>query len=72
MANATLFWPGYFQPDSSGQYASALSGMYSDHHPPVDVFCVALFGDGGSGAWPYVFVASVLVTFKLFLYSTDL
>lgn len=28
-----FFWPGILQGDSSGQYAMAQSGLYTDHHP---------------------------------------
>lgn len=33
-----LFWPGMEQPDSIGQYQSALSGVYGDHHPALMSF----------------------------------
>lgn len=28
-------WPGVMSPDASSQYAAAIAGLYSDHHPPV-------------------------------------
>lgn len=33
-----LAWPGILSPDSQTQYAIALSGNYSDHHPPLMSF----------------------------------
>ncbi|WP_425228252.1 hypothetical protein [Sphingomonas sp.] len=32
---AALFWPGFSEYDSVDQYRQALSGVYSDWHPPV-------------------------------------
>lgn len=34
----SAFWPGIYMHDSSIQYAQALSGQYSDHHPPLMAF----------------------------------
>lgn len=31
-------WPGILSPDSQGQYAMAIAGVYSDHHPPLMSF----------------------------------
>jgi len=28
-------WPGVMSPDASTQYAAAIAGLYSDHHPPA-------------------------------------
>jgi len=28
-------WPGVMSPDADAQYAAAIAGLYSDHHPPV-------------------------------------
>lgn len=28
-------WPGVMSPDANSQYAAAIAGLYSDHHPPV-------------------------------------
>lgn len=28
-------WPGIMSPDASSQYAAAVAGIYSDHHPPL-------------------------------------
>lgn len=33
-----LFWPGMLSPDSQGQYAMAIAGVYNDHHPPLMSF----------------------------------
>lgn len=40
MALLHLFWgwPGTLSPDSQTQYAMALSGVYTDHHPPLMSF----------------------------------
>lgn len=35
LINLFLFWPGQMEPDSINQYNSAISGIFSDHHPPV-------------------------------------
>jgi len=32
-AHIALFWPGIMTPDSQTQYAMAIQGVYSDHHP---------------------------------------
>lgn len=31
-------WPGVMSPDANSQYAAAITGLYSDHHPPVMSF----------------------------------
>lgn len=36
--NLLLCWPGFFQPDSMTQYQQAITGQYSDHHPPMMSF----------------------------------
>jgi len=28
-------WPGVMSPDANSQYAAAIAGLYSDHHPPA-------------------------------------
>jgi hypothetical protein len=28
-------WPGVMSPDADAQYAAAIAGLYSDHHPPL-------------------------------------
>lgn len=33
--NIACFWPGFIQQDSVGQYQQAITGQYSDHHPPM-------------------------------------
>lgn len=33
-----LFWPGIMSADSNSQYLAAVSGIYSDHHPPMMSF----------------------------------
>lgn len=33
--NLMLGWPGILGPDSKAQYAQAVSGYYTDHHPPL-------------------------------------
>lgn len=38
LMNLALFWPGDLQPDSQGQYIQAITGQYSDHHPPMMSF----------------------------------
>jgi len=38
LINLALFWPGVMTPDSGSQYQQALSGVYSDHHPPMMSF----------------------------------
>ncbi|MBP6104021.1 MAG: hypothetical protein KA508_03040 [Gammaproteobacteria bacterium] len=30
-----IVWPGFWTPDTHTQYAMALRGLYSDHHPPM-------------------------------------
>jgi len=30
-----MLWPGFWTPDTHSQYAMALSGVYTDHHPPM-------------------------------------
>lgn len=32
------FWPGVVSPDAKNQYAAAISGVYTDHHPPLMSF----------------------------------
>lgn len=36
--NILIFWPGYMQSDSRAQYDQAITGQYSDHHPPMMSF----------------------------------
>ncbi len=31
-------WPGVMSPDADAQYAAAIAGLYSDHHPPMMSF----------------------------------
>src|SRR5258708_7528872 len=31
-------WPGVMSPDASHQYAAAVAGIYTDHHPPAMSF----------------------------------
>jgi hypothetical protein len=31
-------WPGVMSPDADAQYAAAIAGLYSDHHPPAMSF----------------------------------
>ena len=31
----SLVWPGFWSGDTYGQYAMALTGVYTDHHPPM-------------------------------------
>jgi len=33
-----FMWPGILSPDSQGQYAMAVAGIYNDHHPPLMSF----------------------------------
>ncbi|HSX20199.1 MAG TPA: hypothetical protein VLG38_03630 [Gammaproteobacteria bacterium] len=33
-----ILWPGVMSPDASSQYAMAMSGVYTDHHPPLMSF----------------------------------
>ena len=33
-----IMWPGGLNPDSKFQYAMAIAGVYSDHHPPLMSF----------------------------------
>ncbi|MGQ7385828.1 hypothetical protein ACTGVI_12405, partial [Streptococcus suis] len=47
LASIALFWPGYVQYDSLGQYRQALSGSYEDWHPPVMAHLWAAFGPHG-------------------------
>jgi len=35
LINLFIFWPGQMEPDSICQYNAAISGIFSDHHPPV-------------------------------------
>ncbi len=35
---AFSFFPGFPNPDALGQYAEAIAGVYSDHHPAVMAF----------------------------------
>lgn len=37
-AHIAIFWPGYLNPDSIGQYQQALNGVYDDHHPAMMSF----------------------------------
>lgn len=36
--SAAIFWPGSMSTDAVGQYANAVSGIYTDHHPPLMSF----------------------------------
>lgn len=38
LVQLAVYWPGEMTPDSYGQYSAAVSGAYSDHHPPVMSF----------------------------------
>lgn len=40
---AFFFWPGYMSPDSMHQLNQALTGNYSDHHPPMMSFLWKFF-----------------------------
>lgn len=35
LLHAWIVWPGFWTADTHAQYAMALSGLYSDHHPPM-------------------------------------
>lgn len=34
-ASLIALWPGIMSPDASSQYAAAVAGIYTDHHPPL-------------------------------------
>src|SRR5581483_833197 len=38
IASVLMLWPGVMSLDASSQYAVAISGEYSDHHPPLMSF----------------------------------
>lgn len=38
LSHLLLMWPGILSPDSQAQYQMAISGIYSDHHPPLMAF----------------------------------
>lgn len=38
LLHVALTWPGTMTPDSQSQYSMAITGNYSDHHPPVMSF----------------------------------
>ncbi len=38
LGNMLAFWPGIVSPDAASQYAAAVAGIYSDHHPPIMSF----------------------------------
>lgn len=33
-----MLWPGVMSPDATSQYSAAITGLYSDHHPPLMSF----------------------------------
>lgn len=35
IVSLAAFWPGIISPDASTQYAAAIAGLYTDHHPPM-------------------------------------
>lgn len=37
-ASLIMLWPGVMSPDAGVQYAAAMDGIYSDHHPPLMSF----------------------------------
>lgn len=38
LASLLFFWPGIMSPDATSQYSMAISGVYTDHHPPMMSF----------------------------------
>lgn len=59
-----LFWPGYLSPDSTLQLNQALTGHYSDGHPPMMSFLWKIFHLFYPGAAPYL-----LFHLSLFFFS---
>jgi hypothetical protein len=51
-----VFWPGYVEYDSVGQFEQVLSGRYEDWHPPVMARLWALLHPLGGGAGPMLVV----------------
>lgn len=63
LASIALFWPGYVQYDSLGQYRQALSGSYEDWHPPVMAHLWAAFGPHGQAPMMLVQLAGYWIGF---------
>lgn len=56
-----MLWPGVMSPDASSQYSAAISGLYSDHHPPLMSFLWRYFDHIYQGpATMFIFHISML------------
>lgn len=56
LANFVLHFPGFMDNDAKGQYAEALSGHYTDWHPPVMAWLWSLLHRVADGPAPLLLV----------------
>lgn len=61
IANVYLLWPGIMSPDGLMQYKEALSGVFTDHHPPIMAVLWRLFTAVYHGSGPIFFMHMVLL-----------
>ena len=50
--NVALHWPGEMTPDSTGQYREAISGHFTDMHPPIMAYTWSLLRHIADGPQP--------------------
>lgn len=68
---ASIFWPGLMTADSLDQYAQAVSGCYTNHHPPLMAWVWRLFNTIVPGpCLMLVFHVSLLFAALYFLMQT--
>jgi len=63
-----FFWPGFMSPDAQGQLAQAISGYYSDHHPPLMSMYWRLWLCWRQGPEPIFLTYQVLLFFSTYIF----
>lgn len=59
-----FYWPGFLSPDSKTQLSQAISGQYSDHHPPLMAIYWSLWLWWKQGPEP------IFLTYQFLLFSS--